>query len=121
MNASLDEASFEERGADVPLEKAMLVWINRQPGAGAMVVAHPDRDDAGGDFIRSAGACTSDWRDMTEGERLGNLLAWAWQAVVRDKVDLIAMHNALVVIPEFRAAMTPDMLPEHYCDEWFGE
>ena len=64
-----------------------------------------------------------DWPRMSEAERMAMPLSSAWQAVVRDGVPASEMHEALSVIPEFRAWMTTDMFKHlderemDHCDE----
>lgn len=109
---------MEDR-ADVPLLHAMLCWNVWKFGGGAIVVPHPDWDNSAGRYSRAVGACFADpnenggdrdWPRMTDAARMQHLLAFAWQAVMRDGVTIVDMHNALLVIPEFRALMTPDLL-----------
>ncbi|MGY2732795.1 hypothetical protein [Sphingomonas sp. UYP23] len=111
--------------SDVPLEHAMLVWNRWENYGGAMIVRHPDVKNLGHAYARSTGACFAnsghpregddrDWPRMSTDARMKVLLAGAWQAVVRDGVSTIDMHNALQVIPEFRVLMTTDMLSAEY-------
>lgn len=92
---------------NVDLQNAMLCWdsdTNR-----AKVVPHPDRQRISEAFEFSTGACSSEWKGRTEGHRLAVLMIDAWQAVVRDGVSAETMHDALLAIPEFRAAIAADV------------
>ena len=75
-------------------------WV---PGR-VMVIPWPDEMGNFGKYkvSNSVGACFTEWRNSTTEEAQLKLLAEAWHIVCRDGVDPENMHNALLVIPEYR-------------------
>lgn len=99
---------------DIPLKKAMLAWNPNnkyafgEPGK-VMVIPHPDKGYCDHfKLVCTVGACMGGWDKITRTERLAHLFIEAWFIVCRDNVSPKAMHDALMVIPEYR-------------DTWSGE
>lgn len=102
---------------DISLIDAMILWNPRHENepienndGRVCVVKWPDRpnnqDKLG--LIYSNGACFSCWREASDFQRLTKLFIEAWHMVCRDGVHPKAIHEALMVIPEYRAALSGD-------------
>jgi hypothetical protein len=114
-----DGALRKELG-DVPLRHAMIAWnvgkkawnSSGEFGDGRVfVIPHPDKyrlDDRLG-LRRTTGACwVEEWKNASPTERLARLMVEAWHIVCRDGVSLKDMHEALLVIPEYRDTLSGD-------------
>lgn len=94
------------RWGDIPLKSAMLMWneidcsgVGREPGK-VIVVPWPDTKLHSKSLNMSCShipLCDSPTTDL-----MNSLLGTAWGAVVSDGVCPYAMHEALLVIPEYR-------------------
>ena len=99
---------------DIPLRSAMIAW-NRldetqgKPGA-VMIIPWPDEKGYCDLFelTMTCGACMSYWQSIPKHKVLMQLFIEAWYIVCRDGVSPKDMHEALIVIPEYR-------------DTWNGE
>ena len=93
---------------EIPIEKAMILWNTKSEGGQIKVVDHPGR---GRDrqLLSSGGACYAYWREMTTEQRKAQLMVEAWHIVVRDGLDPMDVHRALMVVPEYRDMMSGDM------------
>ena len=99
---------------DIPLKHAMIAW-NRadatfgNPGE-IMVIPHPDQRGFCNHFRlqMTTGACWTVWARWTKQQRLLQLYIEAWHIVSRDGVDQMSVHDALMVIPEFRDTLSED-------------
>ena len=110
--------SVIKRHADIPLKIAMLAWNDTHYGYDGdgenrgKVIVIPWPDERGlCNYLKvsmTTGACMTAWREWTKTERLCNLFIEAWFIVCRDGVSPRDMHDALMVIPEYR-------------DTWSGE
>lgn len=97
--------------ADIPLNDAMLCWTL---GEGVEVVLHPDEVGASGKWRSSVGACFMNWREKPEqGQRL-QLMIDAWHVAAFYDVPAEQVHEALLVIPEYRDMLADDCLPERF-------
>jgi len=97
---------------DVPLYDAMITWngladVSATYKLGIAIVPHPEPD-----FCRhwklsnSAGACYTYWRELSTPRRLLQLYTEAWHIVGRDLVPMEMVHDALLVIPEYRDTLS---------------
>ena len=99
---------------DIPLRSAMIAWnrLDETQGTPGAVMIIPWPDSKGYcDFFKltmTCGACMSDWRNIPKHKALLQLFIEAWYIVCRDGVSPKDMHEALMVIPEYR-------------DTWNGE
>lgn len=99
---------------DIPLKNAMLAWNENNKYAygergKVMVIPHPDKGYCNYfKLANTVGACMVGWEKLTKTQRLAHLFIEAWFIVCRDNVSPKAMHDALMVIPEYR-------------DTWSGE
>lgn len=95
---------------DVPLREAMITWTparwqtpnSAAPGS-VLVVRHPDQGPAAAAYPISDGACLSEWRGLTDEDRLQRLFEMLDEMVTQDGVKQTAAHRALLSIPEYRA------------------
>lgn len=107
---------------DVPLKHAMLawngVWDARHDDRELKVVIIPHPDSAGScDRLRLSNtccACFCEWGNMSKLRRLYQLFMEAWYIVARDGVPQQMMHDALMVIPEYRETLSGERLFSHF-------
>lgn len=109
---------------DVPLREAQVIWDYHgdEPDApSVLVMGHPDangrdrwgsRDD--NNYHSSWGACSSDFNDASAERKLLMLFRQYHWMVLTKEVDPKAAHEAFLVIPEYRAEMPIDFLPDEY-------
>ena len=57
-------------------------------------------------LANTVGACMYDWAGLTTDQRLAKLFVEVWHIVCRDGVDPQDIHDALLVIPEYRDALS---------------
>lgn len=91
----------------VELIHAMLCWDSETNRA--KVVPHPDFNRVSDGYAFTTGASWLKWHSRTNEQRLTLLMLDAWQAVIRDGVSAEVMHEALLAIPQFRAAIAADV------------
>jgi hypothetical protein len=108
--------------ADIPLKIAMLAWndahygyCNGENKGKVIVIPHPDERGLCNHLKVSmtTGACNAGWREWTNTERLCQLFIEAWFIVCRDGVSPRDMHDALMVIPEYRDTWNGETLFRH--------
>ncbi len=99
---------------DIPINDAMLCWTR---GEGVKVVLHPDTRGESDAYRSSVGACFGDWRkkDRT-GQRL-QLMIDAWHIAAFYEIPAERVHQALLVIPEYRDMLADDCLPREFRHE----
>jgi hypothetical protein len=90
---------------DIPLKDAMIAWNPRPRGDGRIVVIpYPDHA-SWTDRLKlsdTTGACWSHWGTWSPQDRLARLLLEAWCITCRDGLEPRAIHEAFMVIPEYR-------------------
>lgn len=98
------------RFGDVPLKHAMISWNHRgKTGDGRIeVIPHPDSHGWHRrlNYMNSTGACWCDWGKWKKRDRLLKLYIEAWHIIARDGVDPEKVHQALMVIPEYRDTLS---------------
>lgn len=112
---------------DIPLAEVQVIWeyVGKEPDAPSVIVmGHPNesgrdrwgnRDDK--DYTSSWGACSTDFNEASADEKLLMLFKqFHWMALTRE-VEPKAIHEAFLVIPEYRAQMPRDFLPAEYQDD----
>lgn len=106
-----DARDFEHVGYksnDILLEEAMLVWsrmdhdLRYGETTRVRVIRHPDEYNEQGHLRYSTGACWAYWRGLDQAARIHRLMIDAWHIVVQDGLPPADVHNALLVIPEYR-------------------
>jgi hypothetical protein len=96
---------------DVPLLHAMLAWNPARCGDGRIIVIpHPDEDGWTNRLKLSDTTCAdwTWWATATKQQRLAKLYIEAWHIACRDGVSIRSIHEALMVIPEYRETMSGD-------------
>lgn len=102
--------------SDIEIENAMLVWTR---GEKVAVVRHPDRAGLSDGYQSSVGACFMNWRGLgTQGQKL-QLMIDAWHIAAFYDIPADQVHEALLVIPEYRSMLADDCLPKAYRGERF--
>lgn len=94
---------------DVPLKHAMLAWNCARSGDPRMaVIPHPDMDGWTNrlKLTSTTGACWTIWGNWTRDQRLTKLYIEAWHIHCRDGVPAKTIHEALLVIPEYRDSLS---------------
>jgi len=104
---------------NIPLYDAMLCW-DHETGR-ALIVHHPDRRGLSDDYGGTSGACFTKWRKQTDQWRRLQMLVDAWHAVAFYAIPAMAMHEALMVVPEYRHMLASDCVPQWVRDEREGE
>jgi hypothetical protein len=100
----------------IPLKTAMIVWnapkdINRP--VGIRVVEHPQPvGSLNREYKCSSGACYSNWRSLTEKERMQCLLQEGWYLALEEHFSVKEIHKAFLRIKEYN---------NHWSDFEFGE
>lgn len=96
---------------DIPLAHAMVAWTPKRdssqhfrPGA-IQIIEHPDERDSCQRLGLSCAlaACCYPWGGMDTAWQLKELLAIGWLVIFDDGLDPQAVHQAFLVIPEYRA------------------
>ncbi|WP_189675012.1 hypothetical protein [Sphingomonas glacialis] len=96
---------------DIELENAMLVWTR---GEKVAVVRHPDTKGLSDEYQSSVGACFAHWRKKdTNGRRL-QMMIDAWHVAAFYEIPAEQIHEALIVIPEYRDMLASDCLPKRF-------
>lgn len=94
---------------DIPIQEATILWIPKDEGGKIKIVRHPEtgNKDRG---MKSTGACWAVWGKMTTEEQKDQLLIDVRNIVIKDGVDPMDVHQALLVIPEYRKMLNRDLL-----------
>ncbi len=101
---------------NIPLANAMLCWNNGFHGAtpSVAVVRWPDETGASDPYQSSVGACFGDFRNKDgRGQKL-QLMIDAWHVSAFYDVPIEMVHQALLVIPEYRSMLADDCLPPQF-------
>lgn len=90
---------------DIPLDKAQIVWtlMDGKEGPPLKVVGGPIKDDD--NYLSSWGACDSLFQEASDEKKLTMLLSETVNLTVNEGIPPSVVHEALMVIPEYRAAM----------------
>src|SRR5687768_12457788 len=103
---------------DIPLAEAQLIWNYEGKKAdmpAARVMGIGGKDD--NDYISSWGACNGDFADADDETKLLMLFRQFHWLVLSGEVKPKALHEALLVIPEYRKHIEPELLPRQYQDD----
>lgn len=97
-----------DREGDVPLAEATILWDSLEEGVSppVKVLGSQDADDRR--YSASRGACDGDWTIGSDVFRLLRLFALVQHMTLVEKIDPRAVHDALIVIPEYRRLLPPD-------------
>lgn len=99
-----------EREGDIPLEEAQIIWAdaedNIDPPVAVRSIDKPHRGDER--YANSNGACCAGWREAGGLGQLIRLFALVQDMTLSAKLDPRAVHDALIVIPEYRSIMPSD-------------
>lgn len=102
---------------DVPIAEAMLLWNSGLNGGTPAAVVRPLGHDDYDVFTYSSGACWMRWRTSSVKEQKLQLMVDAWHVAVFYAVPIEAVHEALLVIPEYRDMLADDRLPVRFAHE----
>lgn len=102
---------------DIPIAEALSLWNSGTDGDEPAFAVRPLGHD---DYYRyqcQNGACLRSWRDLdTLGQKL-QLMIEAWHIAVFYLVPAKDIHEALLVIPEYRDMLADDCLPKQFWHE----
>jgi hypothetical protein len=59
-------------------------------------------------YLMTGGACETVWHHCDEAERIARVMVLFNKLVVRDKLDPMTVHNAFLMIREYRESIAPD-------------
>jgi hypothetical protein len=95
---------------DVPLKVAMIAWNYGPPREDGriVVIPHPDMEDWT-DHLKltcTTGACWNVWHTWPTQKRLLKLFIGGWHIHCRDGVPMESIHEAFMVIPEYRETLS---------------
>ncbi|MES3043736.1 hypothetical protein [Sphingomonas faeni] len=90
---------------NIPLGKMVIVWnlMDGKSGPPLKVVDSNDKEDE--DYISSWGACNSEFSQASNEKKLRMLLTENINLTVNEGIPPTTVHEALMVIPEYRAAL----------------
>ena len=90
---------------DIPLDKALIVWnlMEGKSGPPLKVVGGAVKDDD--EYISSWGACNGEFAEANSDKKLRMLFAETVNLTVNEGIDPKVVHESLLVIPEYRAAL----------------
>jgi hypothetical protein len=97
---------------DIPLAKAMLTWnsvhhLGPTHPLGVAVVPHPEPYACRKWNLQcSSMAAYAYWKDLPTDQQLLRLYIEVWHIVCRDLVPAELVHDALLVIPEYRETLS---------------
>jgi len=86
---------------------SMLVWTPDTDKVA--VIAWPDHSGESDDYLMSALGCWKDMREMDALNRTIVVLSEALSLIIRDNVPAHAVHNAMLSLEEYQAAIALDM------------
>ncbi|MDB5733203.1 MAG: hypothetical protein JWQ03_3098 [Variovorax sp.] len=89
---------------DVPLAETQIIWRPSEPGMASLKVMRLGRPDDRR-YDCSWGACNGDFAEADDGEKLRMLLLQFIHLTVADDIPASEVHDALMDIPEYRAAL----------------
>lgn len=110
---------------NIPIASAMLCYNpvfdpplsdGREPGL-AKVVWWPDRAGHSDAYGMTVGACFSAFGQRDTNGKKFQLLIDAWHAAAFYNVPIENLHQALLVVPEYRAMLAEDCLPKEFRHE----
>ena len=103
--------------SDIPLSQALLLWNpgfrGETPAFAVRPVGHDDYDR----FRMSSGACYRVWHELAkEGPRqlLNKALIELWHIAAFYEVPIKLIHEAMLVVPEYRNLLADDCLPQEW-------
>lgn len=96
---------------EVPLREARILW---EPGGDVAIVGDGEDARRYDRLSNSGGACHLFWRKCNTEELYFRMLQTIWGLVNKDKIDHRKVHEAFLVVPEYRAILSPDQ------DEYLG-
>ena len=112
---------------DIPLRDVQVIWDYHgdDPEAPPLkLMGHPNesgrdshgrRDDR--EYFSSWGSCNSEFNETDDAGRLLKLFQQYHQIVTLDRIDPEYVHEAFLVIPEYRKNIAIDLVPAKYLDE----
>ncbi|MFV0922762.1 hypothetical protein ACR720_04650 [Sphingomonas parapaucimobilis] len=104
---------------DIPIANAVLCWTGGRHSdtPACKVISFPDEAGLSDAYESFVGACFANWdAKSTVGKQL-QLMVDAWKIAAFDKVPVDMVHEALLVVPEYRSTLADGCLPPQYLHE----
>ena len=98
--------------SDIALSSAIIAIDNQRKDVS--VIAFPDLPRQRDRYSHVFGACDPYWSECSRDALRGELLMQIWHAVTFLDVPPAAVHEALLVVPEYREIMLAESLPREY-------
>lgn len=102
---------------DVPLANALLLWNSGWDGETPAFVVRPLGHDDYYRYQSQVGACFTAWREMAEQPHpvlLAKAMVELWHIAAFYKVPIEMIHEAMLVVPEYRNMLADDCLPNQF-------
>lgn len=104
---------------NIPLARALLLWdsgMGGEPRFAVREIGHRDYDR----FSMSGGACYTSWKELaaTNPDKLRTqAMIELWHIAAFYAVPTALIHEAMLVVPEYRNMLADDCLPKEYQHE----
>lgn len=99
---------MESDVTDYPLNEVQIIWhldnpelASVKPPAKLMKLGDPDDRD----YFASWGACTDEFNQASDEERVNLLFRQFAHMTIVDRIDPVELHGIFMAIPEWRAAL----------------
>lgn len=103
--------------SDVPIGRALILFDTGLNGGAPRVVVRPLGHSDYDRYERQSGACFASWRGKDTQELQLRLMIEAWHMTAFYAVPVEMVHEALLVIPEYRSMLADDCLPRRFREE----
>jgi hypothetical protein len=105
---------------DIPLSEALLLWNSGLNGGEPAFAVRPLGHDDYYRYQSQVGACFASWRDKADQPGpalLAQAMVELWHIAAFYAVPIELIHQGMLVVPEYRAALAEDCLPQEYRHE----
>lgn len=101
---------YKAETGDIALRDAMFLWNSPADSKEARIVVVDSRtyNNEFDFFSMCHGACWQYWRDLSPEKLLSEMFAELWTLACREGVSVEKIHEAFVVIPEYRESLASD-------------
>ncbi len=95
---------------NVPLDKAMLLYVPGTDKALMVEIGTPTGNFRWKGYSEnSTGACFAHYRNREPIDQLATLIVNGMQAIIRDGVDPMSIHEALCQVKDYRDSLAADV------------
>ncbi len=103
--------------SDVPIARALILFDTGLNGSAPRAVVRPLGHSDYDRYERQSGACFAAWRQKDTQDLQLRLMIEAWHMTAFYAVPAQMVHEALLVIPEYRSMLADDCLPKRFYGE----